>query len=342
MRVSEFDFVLPAERIALRPAVPRDAARLLVVGPQLFDHHVRDLPGLLRAGDVLVFNNTRVIPAALTGVRRGRLGTAPKISVLLHLRLSPSRWVAFAKPAKKLTQGDRVQFGELSAHVADKGSDGAITLEFELAGVALDAAIGRVGRMPLPPYIEGRRAQDSRDVTDYQTIFAARDGAVAAPTGSLHFTQEVMDSLQNHEIQIEYVTLHVGAGTFLPMKVEDTADHKMHAEWGELSDATALRLQQAKAEGRRIIPVGTTALRVLEASGMVPFSGLIDIFITPGYTFRAADALMTNFHLPRSTLFALVSAFAGLDRVKAAYAHAIASEYRFYSYGDASLLFPQA
>jgi S-adenosylmethionine:tRNA ribosyltransferase-isomerase len=196
--------------------------------------------------------------------------------------------------------------------------------------------------MPLPPYIEGRRAQDSRDVTDYQTIFAARDGAVAAPTGSLHFTQEVMDSLQNHEIQIEYVTLHVGAGTFLPMKVEDTADHKMHAEWGELSDATALRLQQAKAEGRRIIPVGTTALRVLEASGMVPFSGLIDIFITPGYTFRAADALMTNFHLPRSTLFALVSAFAGLDRVKAAYAHAIASEYRFYSYGDASLLFPQA
>jgi S-adenosylmethionine:tRNA ribosyltransferase-isomerase len=342
MRVSDFDFELPPDRIALRPASPRDSAKLLLVRDRLQDHIFNALPALLSPGDVLVFNNTKVIPAALSGHRVGRLGTTPKIEALLHLRISPSTWKAFVRPAKKLLEGDRVQFADLIATVIHKGDDGEVTFEFDRSGADLDTAIAQTGRIPLPPYIESKRPQDARDVTDYQTIFAEKSGAVAAPTASLHFTTNLLKSLQGSGIEQEYVTLHVGAGTFMPMKVDDTDDHKMHAEWGEVSAETARRLQYAKQQGRRIIPVGTTALRLLEASKLQSFSGETDIFITPGYTFIAADALITNFHLPKSTLFALVSAFAGLDRMKAAYAHAIANSYRFYSYGDASLLFPAA
>ncbi len=340
MRVAEFDFELPPDRIALRPAVPRDAARMLVVGEALRDQHVRDLPSVLRKGDVLVFNNTKVVPSALSGVRFGRHGTTPKIDVLLHLREAANIWRAFAKPAKKLEAGDRVVFGALEAVVSSKGEQGEIILTFALEGTALDAAIAKVGRMPLPPYIESKRAQDTQDAADYQTVFAARDGAVAAPTASLHFTHDLLKRLKDIGIEQEFVTLHVGAGTFLPMKAEDTVDHKMHAEWGDIPAEVAGRLRIAKSEGRRIIPVGTTALRLLETSRLEAFTGFTDIFITPGHEFCAADALMTNFHLPRSTLFALIAAFAGLERMKVAYAHAIAHDYRFYSYGDASLLMP--
>jgi S-adenosylmethionine:tRNA ribosyltransferase-isomerase len=340
MRVSDFDFVLPPELIALRPASPRESAKLLCVGEALTDKTVADLPAQLRAGDVLVFNDTRVIPAALSGVRVGRLDTTPKIEVLLHQRRDGATWRAFAKPAKKLQQGDRVAFGSLSAQVSEKGEAGEITLVFEVADADLDAALAQVGRVPLPPYIESKRAQDQQDRSDYQTSYAKHDGAVAAPTAGLHFTQDLMERLQDAEIQREYVTLHVGAGTFLPVKVDDTKDHKMHSEWGEVASDTAQKLKAAKADGRRIIAVGTTSLRLLEASGLEPFSGSTDIFITPGYRFRAVDGLITNFHLPKSTLFMLVSAFAGTERMKAAYAHAIAQHYRFYSYGDASLLWP--
>ena len=340
MRVSDFDFVLPAENIALRPVTPRDSAKLLEVGNGFSDHRVADLPTLLRRGDVLVFNDTRVIPAALTGHRTGRLGTTRKIEALLHMRLDGARWKAFVKPAKKLEQGDAVGFGDLHAIVEHKGDAGEVTLHFEVANAELDAALMQWGRVPLPPYIEGKRAQDAQDRLDYQTSYAKHDGAVAAPTAGLHFTPELMIRLQDFGIQQEYVTLHVGAGTFLPVKVDDTDDHKMHHEWGSVSAETSGRLLQARAEGRRIIPVGTTSLRLLEASAMQPFSGATDIFITPGYTFKAADGLITNFHLPKSTLFMLVSAFAGTARMQAAYAHAIANNYRFYSYGDASLLWP--
>jgi S-adenosylmethionine:tRNA ribosyltransferase-isomerase len=342
LRVSDLAFELPDELIALRPARPRDAARLLVVGNALEDRHVSDLPSLLRRGDVLVFNDTKVIPAALEGVRTGRLGTTPKISVLLHQRLDDRTWKAFARPAKKLMAGDAVQFGTLSADVIVKGEEGEVTLRFAIAGADLDAALALEGKVPLPPYIESKRKQDGHDREDYQTLFAARPGAVAAPTASLHFTDNLMKSLQASGIEQETVTLHVGAGTFLPIKTDDTESHKMHSEWGEVSQASSLRLLRAKSERRRIIPVGTTALRLLEASGMQRFSGTTDIFITPGYRFGSADGLITNFHLPRSTLFALVSAFAGLDRMKHAYQHAIANRYRFYSYGDASLLWPAA
>jgi S-adenosylmethionine:tRNA ribosyltransferase-isomerase len=340
MRVSDFDFLLPAENIALRPATPRESAKLLVVGNGFSDHRVTGLPSLLRAGDVLIFNDTRVIPAALTGHRTGRLGTTPKIEALLHMRLDGARWKAFVKPAKKLEQGDAVQFGDLRAIVEHKGEAGEVTLHFDVANAELDAALMQWGRVPLPPYIEGKRAQDAQDRSDYQTSYAKHDGAVAAPTAGLHFTPELMKQLQDAGIQQEYVTLHVGAGTFLPVKVEDTDDHKMHQEWGSVSAETSARLLKAKAAGRRIIPVGTTSLRLLEASAMQPFSGATDIFITPGYMFKAADGLITNFHLPKSTLFMLVSAFAGTARMQAAYAHAIANNYRFYSYGDASLLWP--
>jgi S-adenosylmethionine:tRNA ribosyltransferase-isomerase len=353
MRVDQFDFDLPPERIALRPMVPRAAARLLVVPPAggFQDQVVADLPRLLRAGDVLVFNNTRVIPAALSGRRVGRGEHEPAMEVLLHQRLDGSRWKAFAKPGKRLQAGDRIRFGAegrvcllgvLDATVTEKGAAGEITLAFDFHGAALDEAIASLGRMPLPPYIEGKRAQDEQDLADYQTVYAERDGAVAAPTAGLHFTQELLKSLQDIGVQEEFVTLHVGAGTFLPVKAEDTADHKMHAEWGEVSAAVAARLRRAKGEGRRVIAVGTTSLRLLESSGLEAFSGTTDIFITPGHRFRSADALITNFHLPRSTLFMLVAAFAGLSRMQAAYAHAIARGYRFYSYGDASLLFPPA
>lgn len=340
MRVSDFDFDLPSENIALRPTFPRESAKLLHVAGTLEDKTVADLPSLLKAGDVLVFNDTKVIPAALTGNRIGRLGTTPKIEALLHMRLDGARWKAFVKPAKKLEVGDNVLFGTLNAVVEHKGEAGEVTLHFAVTNAELDAALMQWGRVPLPPYIEGKRPQDAQDRADYQTSYAKHDGAVAAPTAGLHFTPQLMKRLQDIGIQQEYVTLHVGAGTFLPVKVDNTEDHKMHHEWGSVSVKTSERLLKAKAEGRRIIPVGTTSLRLLEASAMQPFSGATDIFITPGYVFKAADGLMTNFHLPKSTLFMLVSAFAGTARMKAAYAHAIANHYRFYSYGDASLLWP--
>jgi S-adenosylmethionine:tRNA ribosyltransferase-isomerase len=340
VRVSDFDFVLPPELIALRPASPRESAKLLCVAETLTDKTVADLPSQLRAGDVLVFNDTRVIPAALSGVRTGRMGTTPKIEVLLHQRLDDATWKAFAKPAKKLEQGDHVAFASLKARVAEKGEAGEVALVFYVTGVELDAALAQVGRVPLPPYIESKRAQDQQDRSDYQTSYAKHDGAVAAPTAGLHFTPDLMKRLEVTGIQREYVTLHVGAGTFLPVKVDDTKDHRMHSEWGEVALDVSQRLKAAKTEGRRIIAVGTTSLRLLEASGLEQFSGSTDIFITPGYRFRAVDGLITNFHLPKSTLFMLVSAFAGTERMKAAYAHAIAEKYRFYSYGDASLLWP--
>ncbi len=350
MRVSDFDFDLDPDHIALRPASPRDAARMLVVRPDsLEDRIVRDLPSLLKAGDVLVFNDTKVIPAALRGYRTGRGGTTPAIEALLHQRLGPSRWKAFARPGKKLMPRDRVRFGgkgrvcltgTLDATVEAKGEAGEVTLAFDLSGPVLDEALELVGEIPLPPYIAGKRVADHLDRADYQTMFAQAEGAVAAPTAGLHFTPDLMKSLQLAGIKSEFVTLHVGAGTFLPVKAEDTADHRMHAEWGEVSPGTSARLKEIRAAGGRIVAVGTTSLRLLESSGLEPFSGPTEIFILPGYRFRAVDLLITNFHLPRSTLFMLVSAFAGLDRMKLAYAHAIARNYRFYSYGDASLLFP--
>jgi S-adenosylmethionine:tRNA ribosyltransferase-isomerase len=343
MRVSDFDFELPQENIALRPISPREAAKLLVVqNGSISDIHVGDLPGQLRRGDLLVFNDTKVIPAALSGMRVGRLGTTPKIEALLHLRLDGARWKAFVKPAKKLQAGDTVQFGLLSAIVEEKGEAGEVTFRFPVSGADLDFALAQVGRVPLPPYIESKRAQDSQDKLDYQTVYAEKTGAVAAPTAGLHFTPELMKSLQAAGIESEFVTLHVGAGTFLPVKAEDTRDHKMHAEWGEVSLEVLNHIQAVKASGGRIIAVGTTSLRLLESANGQPFSGTTDIFITPGYKFNTVDGLMTNFHLPRSTLFMLVCAFAGTETMKAAYAHAIAQNYRFYSYGDASLLWPAA
>ena len=352
MKVADFDFVLPPESIALRPVSPRETAKLLVVKDgAVADNLVGDLPSQLRAGDVLVFNNTKVIPAALSGVRIGRLGTKPKIEALLHMRIDASRWKAFVKPAKKLIVGDRVQFGsegrvcllgEVLATVEEKGEAGEITLAFDFAGPVLDEAIATVGRVPLPPYIESKRAQDAQDRLDYQTVYATEAGAVAAPTAGLHFTPQLMIALQAAGIKHEFITLHVGAGTFLPVKADDTADHKMHAEWGEVSVDVAARLVAARKQGGRIIAVGTTSLRLLESAERAAWSGNTAIFITPGYKFRAVDGLVTNFHLPRSTLFMLVCAFAGTDAMKAAYAHAIQNNYRFYSYGDASLLWPAA
>ena len=354
MRTDLFDFELPEDRIALHPASPRDAARLLVVRPgmPLDDRVVRELPQLLRPGDALIFNDTRVIPAALEGVRR-RGELEAHISVTLIERLDQSRWRTLARPAKRLKEGDRLHFGHdesvclagaLDATVAECGEDGEVTLAFDLAGADLDAAIASVGRMPLPPYIAGRRAAEDADRRDYQTIYAAHDGAVAAPTAGLHFTPELMAALDARGISRHFVTLHVGAGTFLPVKAEDTGAHKMHAEWGEVTGTTAAALNAVRAAGGRLVAVGTTSLRLIEsaaAAGEIqPFRGPTDIFITPGYRFRAIDALMTNFHLPRSTLFMLVAAFSGLDVMKAAYAHALGSGYRFYSYGDACLLFP--
>jgi S-adenosylmethionine:tRNA ribosyltransferase-isomerase len=351
MRVDLFDFELPEDRIALRPASPREAARLLAVTPPaLADHTVADLPSLLRPGDGLVFNDTRVIPAALAG-QRVRDGKTARLAFNLIKRVDGRSWRAFARPAKKLEPGDRITFtrgelaSELAATVTAKLEAGEIELHFDLSGPTLDAAIARVGLMPLPPYIALKRPPDAADDTDYQTLFAARDGAVAAPTAALHFTPGLMAKLTARGITSHIVTLHVGAGTFLPMKADDTADHKMHAEWGEVSQQTADALNAVRARGGRIVAVGTTSLRVLESAtdehGTVrPFHGETAIFITPGYRFRAVDALVTNFHLPRSTLFMLVAAFSGLDTMHAAYAHAIASGYRFYSYGDACLLFP--
>jgi len=350
MKVSDFDFDLPAERIALHPVEPRDAARLLVVRPDqpLLDGHVTDLLTILQPGDVLVVNDTRVLPAELSGTRtRGDL--VAKVAFNLHKRVDAHTWRAFARPAKKLHVLDRLALGDdesLGAVVAGKGETGEVTLVFDLGGAELDEAIKAHGAMPLPPYIEAKRGTEERDKSDYQTVFAARDGAVAAPTAGLHFTESLLQKLADRGVTVERLTLHVGAGTFLPVKVEDTKDHQMHAEWGEIPEEVVHRILAAKAAGGRVVAVGTTSLRLLETAArktgtLAPFIGDTDIFITPGFRFRAVDILMTNFHLPKSTLFMLVSAFAGFDTMHAAYRHAIANQYRFYSYGDGSLLFRQ-
>jgi len=344
MQLSDFDFELPEDRIALRPAEPRDSARLLQVRPGgvLSDHQVRDLPSLLRAGDILVVNETRVIPARLKG-RRLRGDSDIAVEATLHQRASEGVWRAFMRPGKKIAEGDSLRFGDLSATVAAKGEAGEFTLEFAVSGPDLDAAIARVGEMPLPPYIASKRRQDARDRSDYQTVYARTEGSVAAPTAGLHFTDGLIGRLVAAGIDLVPVTLHVGAGTFLPVKSEDVRQHRMHAEWGEITPEAAARINAARAAGGRVICVGTTSLRLLESAAsedghLEAWTGETDIFITPGRRFRLADALMTNFHLPKSTLFMLVSALAGLGEVRAAYAHAIADGYRFYSYGDASLL----
>jgi S-adenosylmethionine:tRNA ribosyltransferase-isomerase len=344
MHVSLFDFDLPDDLIALRPASPRDSARMLVVHEdgRLEHRHVRDLPDYLGQGDALVMNDTKVIPARLHGRRAPRPGVAgdgPKIEVLLHKRLSPCKFAAFAKPARKLASGDPVHLGQmLEAVVTARGEAGEVELEFALSGASLDAAIAREGEMPLPPYIAGKRKPDAKDSTDYQTIFAAHEGSVAAPTAGLHFTPELFARLDAKGVARERVTLHVGPGTFLPVSADDTAQHKMHSEYAILDAATAVRLNAAP----RIAAVGTTSLRTLEsaadADGIHTFAGDTDIFITPGYRFKTAQILLTNFHLPRSTLFMLVSAFSGLETMQRAYAEAIRERYRFYSYGDACLL----
>jgi S-adenosylmethionine:tRNA ribosyltransferase-isomerase len=355
MRTDLFDFALPPGRIALRPASPRDTARLLVVrGAAVFeDRSVRDLPALLKRGDQIVVNDTKVIPATLHGRRIGRAGSEPAIEATLHRRVDGSRWRAFVKPARKLATGDVVRFGEegrvcflgqLDATVEAKGEGGDVTLSFAFHGPMLDQAIDERGDMPLPPYIAARRPPDERDRADYQTLFARHEGSVAAPTAGLHFTDELVAALAARGIGIHKVTLHVGAGTFLPVKAADTADHRMQPERGTVSAATTQALNEAREDGGRIVAVGSTSLRLIETavdeSGRLqPFEGETALFITPGHRFRAVDVLMTNFHLPRSTLFMLVAAFAGLDAMRAAYAHAIAAGYRFYSYGDACLLF---
>jgi S-adenosylmethionine:tRNA ribosyltransferase-isomerase len=359
MRVDLFDFDLPPERIALRPAVPRDAARMLIVTPgesELFrDRTIRDLPDFLRPGDVLVVNNTRVIPARLEGVRQ-RGASQAKIEVLLHRRVSANTWRAFAKGAKKLQRSDSIAFirdgarapeSALEAEVLENFGEGEVLLSFALAGADLDRAVENLGAVPLPPYIAGKRPADSQDTDDYQSLFATHRGAVAAPTASLHFTPALKTAIAKRGVDIAEITLHVGAGTFLPVKSDDTRAHNMHLEWGEIDAEIAARLNAARAAGGRIVALGTTSLRLLESAAtadgrIAPFSGDTAIFITPGYRFKAVDLLLTNFHLPRSTLFMLVSAFSGLETMRAAYRHAIASGYRFYSYGDACLLAPQS
>lgn len=342
MRVSDFDFDLPAERIALRPARPRDSARLLVVeGNAISDRAVLDLPDLLEAGDTLVFNDTKVIPAQLEG-RRGDAS----IGATLHKREGPREWQAFLRNARRVRAGDTIDFGEgVAASVAEKADDGSALLHFH-GSEPVELLLERAGRMPLPPYIASKRQVDEADRQDYQTMFAREEGAVAAPTAALHFTERLIEALDGRGIGRETLTLHVGAGTFLPVKSERIEEHQMHAEWGRIDGPTADRLNAVRKRGGRIISVGTTSLRLLESAaaddGVIrPFEGDTAIFITPGYRFKAVDGLITNFHLPRSTLFMLVSALMGLDLVKSAYAHAIDAGYRFYSYGDASLLLPE-
>lgn len=342
MRVDLFDFELPPERIALRPASPRDSARMLVLdGEGTADRVVSDLPQQLRSGDMLVFNDTRVIPAQLEGMR----GQA-RIGATLHKREGLRRWRAFIRNAKRLHEGDMIDFGAgVLATAGDRGEDGSFALDFA-GDEPVEVLLERAGTMPLPPYIAGKRATDAQDREDYQTMFAREAGAVAAPTAALHFTPGLIAALNAAGIETATLTLHVGAGTFLPVKVDDTEAHKMHAEWGRIDAVTADRLNAVRARGGRLIAVGTTSLRLLESAagedGVIrPFEDDTAIFITPGYRFRAIDALMTNFHLPRSTLFMLVSALMGRERMQAAYAHAIAEGYRFYSYGDASLLLPE-
>ena len=349
MRVDDFDFLLPDERIALRPASPRDSARLLVVRADgsLAHRHVSDLPSLLRPGDALVVNDTRVFPARLKGTRAARVPGAPDagIEVTLHKRTAPDSFLAFARGARKLRPGDGIRFGDaLAADVVARGDGGEAELRFSLPGAALDAAIARLGEMPLPPYIAGKRKPDARDRGDYQTVFAREPRSAAAPTAGLHFTPELLARIDTAGIARETVTLHVGAGTFLPVTAVDTADHRMHSEWARLDADTAARLNAARAAGGRIVATGTTSLRTLESAAaedgvLAAFAGETGIFITPGYRFRTAEILLTNFHLPRSTLFMLVCAFLGTEIMKSAYAEAIREGYRFYSYGDACLLF---
>ena len=357
MRVDDFDFELPEERIALRPARPRDSACLLCVNPQASDpfqdRSILDLPELLDAGDALVFNNTRVITAQLSGVRHRDNMTA-NVSFTLLKPLDSSTWTALARPAKRLQAGDRIEFGSkenvcllgtLWGNIKERGEVGEVTIAFDFHGPALEEAIAALGQMPLPPYIASRRSPDANDVDDYQTVYARQMGAVAAPTAGLHFTDELFARLDERGISKHFVTLHVGAGTFLPVKVDKTEDHHMHSEWGEVAQETADALNEVRKAGGRVVAVGSTALRLLESAadeaGLInAFAGETDIFITPGYCFRAVDAMLTNFHLPRSTLFMLVSAFCGLETMQGAYAHAIAKGYRFYSYGDACLLTP--
>jgi S-adenosylmethionine:tRNA ribosyltransferase-isomerase len=340
MRVDLFDFELPPERIALRPARPRDSARLLqITGAVLSDHVVGELPGLLHPGDVLVFNDTKVIPAQLEGYR----GNA-KLGATLHKRAGPRDWWAFIRNAKRLKPGDRIEFAaEVAADAVERDPHGAFLLHFH-GEEPVELLLERAGKMPLPPYIASKRAADEEDRADYQTVFAKAEGAVAAPTAALHFTPDLLDALAERGVAMETLTLHVGAGTFLPVKADDTAEHRMHAEWGRIDEATAQRLNAARASGGRVIAVGTTSLRLLESAAsdgaIRAFEGDTAIFITPGYQFKAVDGLITNFHLPRSTLFMLVSALMGLELMKEAYAHAIKNGYRFYSYGDASLLLP--
>jgi S-adenosylmethionine:tRNA ribosyltransferase-isomerase len=341
MRVDLFDFELPQERIALRPARPRDSARLVLVeGDAISDHQVLDLPRLLRPGDVLVFNDTKVIPAQLEGKRDNA-----SIGATLHKREGPREWQAFLRNAKRARVGDTINFGEgVHASVVDKLDDGSALLHFH-GDEPVELLLERAGRMPLPPYIASKRPADAEDRADYQTMFAREEGAVAAPTAALHFTPRLLEALDARGIARETLTLHVGAGTFLPVKADDTSGHKMHAEWGRIDEPTADRLSSVRASGGRLIAVGTTSLRLLESAagedGVIrPFEGDTAIFITPGYRFKAIDGLITNFHLPRSTLFMLVSALMGLEVMKTAYAHAIEAGYRFYSYGDASLLLP--
>jgi len=353
MRVDLFDFELPDSAIALRPASPRDSAGLLVVDAAggLSDHHVADLLQFLKAGDALVFNDTRVIPAQLEGrrIRSSEAGeSVSRISATLHMRMAPDTWKAFLRPAKRVKAGDRFSFGvqgdgQLDGIIESRGDGGEVDLKFDLAGAALDEAIMQAGHIPLPPYIASKRSEDDQDRTDYQTIYARHDGAVAAPTAGLHFTDELLEQLDRAGVERHHVTLHVGAGTFLPVKVDDTDAHVMHSEIGEVSAQTAEALNKVKKYGGRIVSIGTTSLRLLESASdengiLQPWSGPTDIFITPGYRFRFIDVLMTNFHLPRSTLFMLVCAFCGYDRMQKAYRHAIDNGYRFYSYGDSSLL----
>lgn len=359
MRTDLFDFDLPPDRIALRPVQPRDAARLLVVRPggepELEDRRVRDLPDLLRRGDCLVVNDSKVITARLKGRRLGRGAAEPAIEVTLHQRVDGSTWKAFARPARKLRVGDILRFGsegrvcfldQLDAEVIRKDEEGEITLSFSFHGPVLDQAIAERGTMPLPPYIASRREPDEEDRRDYQTLFAREEGSVAAPTAGLHFTAPLVERLAAAGIALHKVTLHIGAGTFRPVKVADTAGHRMHAEYGVISAETAAALNAARERGGRIIAVGSTPLRLMESAAdargrLRPFAGETAIFITPGHRFRAVDLMFTNFHLPRSTLFMLVSAFSGLATMRRAYAHAIAQGYRFYSYGDACLLHPE-
>ncbi|WP_299559662.1 tRNA preQ1(34) S-adenosylmethionine ribosyltransferase-isomerase QueA [uncultured Sulfitobacter sp.] len=349
MKLSEFDFDLPEDLIAVRPAQPRSAARMLIAdGDATHDAHFRDLPDWLRAGDRLVLNDTRVIPARLSGLRHRESGQGPvaaRIEVtLLEPQAQAGVWSALVKPLRKLKIGERIVFSDALCATLKDTADGQAFLEFNLTGDDFDTALNAAGAMPLPPYIAAKRAADARDHTDYQTVWARNKGAVAAPTASLHFDLPLLEQVSRMGVEITYVTLHVGAGTFLPVKVDDVADHKMHSEWGQVSAQAAAEIAQTKAAGGRVIPVGTTALRLVETAArggtITAWEGDTDIFITPGFQFRVTDALMTNFHLPRSTLMMLVSALMGQDRLRGIYAHAITNKYRFFSYGDASLLIP--